>query len=171
MERRVGTHSLRLHVRPDTLCYGLIAGVVVAFCAVLWGVWRVGRTPAARLLAGAWNTQMPGTFRAGRVTQLIGVSLVVLGALLLALIFANVIKDPESALAGGAVLLAGALCWLAGTLRPHRRAASAAGLSSITPGPAQRLATHRPKRAVGGVDRVCRLHPGHRRIHATVSRG
>jgi ABC-type antimicrobial peptide transport system permease subunit len=128
----VGTSALRLHVRPDTLCYGLISGIIAAYCAVLWGVWRVGRTPAARLLAGAWNAETPGKFRSGRVTRIIGLALVVLGALVLALIFVNVIKDPESALAGGAVLLAGAMCWLAGTLRPHRRATSATGLSSVT---------------------------------------
>jgi putative ABC transport system permease protein len=128
----VGTSALRLHVRPDTLCYGLVSGIIVAFCAVLWGVWRVGRTPAARLLAGAWNAQTPGKFRSGRVTRIVGLALVVLGALVLAMIFVNIIKDPETALAGGAVLLAGALCWLAGALRPHRRAASASGLSSVT---------------------------------------
>jgi len=128
----VGTSALHLHVMPATLCYGLISGIVVAYCAVLWGVWRVGRTPAARLLAGAWNAETPGKFRSGRVVRIIGLALVILGVLLLALIYVNIIKDPESALAGGAVLLAGALCWLAGALRPHRRAASASGLSSVT---------------------------------------
>jgi hypothetical protein len=127
----VGTSALRLHARPDTLFYGLLAGIAVAFCAVLWGVWRVGRTPAARLLAGAWNAEVPARLRSGRVTRVIGAAGMALGALLLGLIYVRIIKEPESALAGGAILLAGSLCWLGGTMRPHRRDDPAAGLSTI----------------------------------------
>ena len=128
----VGTTSLRLYVRPETLLTGFFASLLIAALAVLWGVWRVAKLAPSRLLAGAFTIEKPAVSRTGRVTRGIGIVLAVLGLLVLALVLVRVIHESETALAGGALLLCGGLTWLAGWLRPRRHAAGeGVGLSSV----------------------------------------
>ena len=65
------------------LVIGLVSSLLVAFFAVLWGVWRVGRTPEARLLAGAWNDPSAARARKSGWATGIGISAVSLGVVLL----------------------------------------------------------------------------------------
>jgi ABC-type lipoprotein release transport system permease subunit len=127
----VGTTELRLHVRGLTMAYGLVGSLIVAFLAILWAVWHIGRTPAATLLAGGWESPHAGR-SVGRVLRVIGIVLV-LGALALfaSPLFAKAVAD-QTFLSGGAILLIGCLSWLAGILRPGaRRAAGAVGVATV----------------------------------------
>ena len=128
----VGTSELYLKVAPLTLVYGYVASLLVAFFAILWAVWHVGRTPAATLLAGGWGSEQR-IGRSGRVLRICG-GVLVLAALI---VFATTWRDRSQAAdavrgGGGAVLLCGCLCWLAGVLRPGvRRPANAVGIATI----------------------------------------
>lgn len=127
----VGTTELHLHVSLLTMLYGLVGGLLVAFFAILWAVWHVGRTSAATLLAGGWDAPRGGR-RSGRILRLIGIILVI-GALALfaSAIFSKAGAD-ETFLSGGAILLIGCLCWLGGVLRPGmRRSTGAVGVATI----------------------------------------
>lgn len=48
----VVTPFLRIHVTTASLLIGFASGVAVALLAILWAVWRSGRVPVGRLLAG-----------------------------------------------------------------------------------------------------------------------
>jgi ABC-type lipoprotein release transport system permease subunit len=127
----VGTTELHLHISPVTMLYGFIGSLIVAFFAILWAVWHVGRTSAATLLAGGWEAPRAHR-RSGRIVRLIGI-LCVLGALAMfaSAIFSKAGAD-ETFLSGGAILLIGCLCWLGGVLRPGvRRSAGAVGVATI----------------------------------------
>ena len=64
----VGTSSLYLHVSPMTLLSGYLMSLIVAFLAIWWAVWRVGRTRAATLLAGGWGLAQTSR-RSGKITR------------------------------------------------------------------------------------------------------
>jgi putative ABC transport system permease protein len=115
----VGTTALRLYVRPDTLVYGFIAGVIVAKLAVWWGAWRIGRAPVARLLAGSWENETGRSRRSGRILRILGVICVACGLAALAAAAIERKSADEAFLAGGSLLLCGSLVWLAGALRPR----------------------------------------------------
>ena len=128
----VGTTALRLHVEPLTLVIGLLASLAVAFLAVLWGVWRVGRAAPSRLLAGAWNDPPLARGRRGRATMIVGTAAALGGLTLLLLGLFNLINNQAAFLGGGTLLLVACLCWVAGWLRPARRTGvSATAVSSI----------------------------------------
>ena len=129
----VGTSSLYLHVAPLTLLYGYVGSLLVAFCAILWAAWRVGRTSPATLLAGGWGTERVGR-SGGRVLRIIGIVMVI-GAIA---IFASARFMKEGSdyafLGGGTLLLVGLLCGIGGILRPGmRRPAGAAGVTAVLP--------------------------------------
>jgi putative ABC transport system permease protein len=114
----VGTTELSLHVAPLTLVYGYVGALVVAFFAILWAVWRIGSTASATLLAGGWGAPLR-TRRTGRVLRIVGIAMCVLAlAIFISAVFGHGAAD-EAFLGGGATLLTGALCWLAGVLRPR----------------------------------------------------
>jgi ABC-type antimicrobial peptide transport system permease subunit len=128
----VGTTAMRLYVQPQTLVIGLVSSLLVAFAAVLWGVWRVGRTPEARLLAGAWND--PTASRAGKNGWATGIGIagVSLGVVLLGVGAVKPQFAQGAFMGGGALLLVGFLALLAGRLRlRHRETASAPPVTSI----------------------------------------
>ncbi|HWE96571.1 MAG TPA: FtsX-like permease family protein [Tepidisphaeraceae bacterium] len=116
----IGTTAMHLYVRPESLAYGLIGSLFVAFCAILWAVWRIGRTQAARLMAGAWGAA-GGKRGEGRVLRWVGVFIAIVGIATVAMAMAKKISTEEG-FGGGALLLCGCLCWLAGVLRPRRHA-------------------------------------------------
>jgi ABC-type antimicrobial peptide transport system permease subunit len=127
----VGTTSLYLHVAPMTLAYGYVGSLLVAFFAILWAVWRVGRTGPATLLAGGWGSEIR-TRRTGRWLRITGIVLIVVALAS----FAWAIHDRANAqwafLGGGTLLLTGCLFWLGGALRPGvHRSTGAAGVSTI----------------------------------------
>ena len=127
----VGTTSLYLHVAPLTLLYGFVGSLLVAFFAIWWAVWRVGRTRAATLLAGGWGNRRPSR-RSGIVVRSTGVLFFLIAIAIFGWAkFAQ--GDPtETFLSGGSMLLIGALFWLGGTLRPGtRRARGAVGVSTV----------------------------------------
>jgi len=117
----IGTTALELFIIPRTLWAGFIFGFWVAIFAVLWAVWRLGKVPPVRLMGGQLSAQAQGIKRKdGRGLRLTGLALAAIGLVVLVLVYLNVIKPPEMALAGGAVLLAAGLVYLGGTLRPRR---------------------------------------------------
>ncbi|HZL34617.1 MAG TPA: ABC transporter permease [Tepidisphaeraceae bacterium] len=126
----VGTTSMRLHIVPLTLAYGFAASLLVACCAILWAVWRVGKAQAARLLAGGWGLNI-GRRGRGRIIRWIGISLALIGIATVAMSVAGSISAEEG-FGGGALLLCGALFWLGATLRPRPHAgASFVGAASL----------------------------------------
>lgn len=110
----VGTTSMTLHVEPMTLVYGFVGSVIVAGLAILWSVWRVGKTPAATLLAGGWGTTTLSTKRR-RWLAWVGWLCVIGGAAML-----TMKSDAEMVLSGGAAILCGALVLIGHNLRPGR---------------------------------------------------
>lgn len=123
----VGTTQMRLHVEPMTLVYGFVGSVIIAGLAILWGVWRVGRTPAARLLSGAWATQEISTKRR-RWIGWIGWLGVVGGLAMLGSMFGKT-ANPETVLSGSALLLFALLTVISVNLRPRR---STSGRETVT---------------------------------------
>ena len=120
----VGTTAMELYVEPRTLAIGLLASLGVAFLAVLWGVWRVGRTPEARLLAGGWNDPSAAKQRGGRWATRLGLAGGALGLLLLAVGGWKQEYAQGAFIGGGALLMASSLLWLSGQLRIKPGAAS-----------------------------------------------
>lgn len=131
----VGTTAMELHVEPRTLAIGLLASLCVAFAAVLWGVWRVGRTPEARLLAGGWNDPSQSKQRGGRWATRFGLAGGALGLVLLVLGGVKQEYAQGAFIGGGALLMASSLLWLSGQLRikpgAAREATGTAAASSL----------------------------------------
>lgn len=125
----VGTTALRLHIEPRTLLIGFAAGLLVAFCSVLWGLWRVGRTPPARLLAGSWDSPSQVGVRRGRLTAIAAIAATLGGVVMLVLGLTRLLAAQAAFLGGGTLLLAGSLCASAVWLRPRRREMS--GIASL----------------------------------------
>lgn len=127
----VGTTSLYLHVDPMSLVYGYVGSLLVAFLAIWWAVWRVGRTRTATLLAGGWGTATR-KHRGGAIMRWGGILLGVAAAGIF--ISARYTGDESNYafLGGGTLLLIACLCWLAGVLRPGaRRSTRAAGIATV----------------------------------------
>jgi ABC-type antimicrobial peptide transport system permease subunit len=111
-------------------------------------VWRVGRTPEARLLAGGWNDPTATTTRPGRRATRIGLVGMAVGALLL---LAGAIRSEFAQgafMGGGAVLLTSCLLLLSGQLRPKRRADSRAAPATSLPRLGMRNAARHTARSV-----------------------
>lgn len=126
----VGTTAMTLHVEPMTLVYGFAGSLFVAFFAILWAVWRVGRAQPARLLSGGWgiNIRRRGD---GQWVRWIGIGALVIGLVIVALSLKDKISV-EAGFGGGAVLLFGCLAWLGADLRPRRHSGvSFAGAGSL----------------------------------------
>ena len=116
----VGTTGLRLHVAAATLGIGLVAGMFVALGAAVWGLWHVGRAPAARLLVGQWAATPRAPGRLGIAGLILAWMTTVLAAGLLAATSAGWLAMQWGYLLGGAALLASSLFWLNRLLRPAR---------------------------------------------------
>lgn len=130
----VGTTAMELYVEPRTLVIGLLASLCVAFAAVLWGVWRVGRTPEARLLADGWNDPSQSRQRGGQWATRLGIAGGALGLVLLVLGGVKQEYAQEAFIGGGALLMASSLLWLSGQLRIKpgaAREATGAAASSL----------------------------------------
>jgi ABC-type lipoprotein release transport system permease subunit len=147
----VGTTALRLHVVPMTLAVGFIAGVIVAMLAVWWGAWRVGRTQVARLLAGSWEKEAGRKRRGGRVLRIVGILFVVSGAGALVMAAVEHKGADEAFLAGGSLLLFGALIWLAGALRPRAASPWHGRPAHVSGAEFQKLSTGKYPRSQHGV--------------------
>jgi hypothetical protein len=128
----VGTTELHLHVSVLTLAIGYFSSLVVAFFAILWAVWQVGRAHAATLLAGGWGS-LRTKRGSGRVIRPVGIVLVILAiAIFASATFSHGAAD-EAFLSGGAILLIGCLCYLAGFLRPGvRRPTAATNIATVS---------------------------------------
>jgi ABC-type lipoprotein release transport system permease subunit len=144
----VGTTAMRLYVEPQTLVMGLVASLLVAFVAVLWGVWRVGRTPEARLLAGAWNDPSAARTRKSGWATGIGIAAVSLGAVLLIVGAVKPLFAQGAFMGGGALLLVGFLSLLAGRLRLRHRGDSVSRPVTSVPRLGMRNASRHTSRSV-----------------------
>ena len=127
----VGTSAMHLHVLPITLIYGFSASLIMAAIAILWGVWRVGRTSAGTLLAGGWATPTLGMKTRGKWGMRIGWLLLVFSGAMLASGLLKLISAQEAFLGGGTLLLIAAMILTAGRLRPKHGAAIIASFSSL----------------------------------------
>ncbi|HEX4793142.1 MAG TPA: FtsX-like permease family protein [Humisphaera sp.] len=115
----VGTTAMRLYVLPLTLAYGLVGSLIVALIAILWAVWRVGKTSPARLLAGSWESAGATGRRRGSIWRWAGIALVLLGIVIVVIAVTGRISA-EGGFGGGVAMLIGILFWLGGSLRPRR---------------------------------------------------
>jgi hypothetical protein len=123
---------MRLHVVPETLTYGFVASVLCAFFAIWWAVWRVGRTPASRLLAGGWGVDtVEARRRSGRWAAAIGWVSLLSGIGMLGAAMAKKMSQEEGFLGGGSMLLIAGLCFLAVRLRPRRAAAASDSVTTL----------------------------------------
>ena len=127
----IGTTELQLFITSTTLWIGFVSGFLVAMCAVLWAVWRIGKVSPARLMTGQLSDLPRGVGRTGAISRLVGIILGVGGLVFLGLCVAKIIKTPELALAGGAILLIAGLVYLSGVLRPRRHAAGKHDVRSV----------------------------------------
>lgn len=127
----VGTTALYLHVDSMTLIYGYVASLIVAFFAIWWAVWRVGRTRASTLLAGGWGASTRSR-RKGVALRWGGIVLALAGIALFFTTRFSAEGAQYAFLGGGTLLLVACLCWLGGTLRPGvRRSTGATGVATI----------------------------------------
>jgi hypothetical protein len=127
----VGTTAMHLHVVPMTLVYGFAASLIIAALAILWGVWRVGRTPAGQLLAGGWGSPTPATKTRGAWGTRIGWAFLLLAGGMLGCGMLKVMSAQEAFLGGGTLLLVAGLILLAGRLRPKRGAGVSDSLAAL----------------------------------------
>ena len=128
----VGTTAMRLHVVPTTLLIGLLSSLCVALIAILWAVWNVGRTEAARLLAGGRHTDMSAAQRrGGRLAKWTGILAGAGGIVLLALGIARLMEPRNAFLGGGSLMLVASLALTTMLLRPSRRDGQASGRFSV----------------------------------------
>jgi len=128
----VGTTAMRLFVEPQTLVIGLVASLAVAFFAILWAVWHVGKTEAARLLAGGRYAPVDATRRHAGLLALASSLVCGAGGLaLLGLGISGAMAPKNAFLGGGSLLLIAALSFVANRLRPRRRGASNASHLSL----------------------------------------
>lgn len=128
----VGTTAMRLFVEPRTLAIGLVASLLVALLAILWAVWHVGKTEAARLLAGGRYAPAATGHGSGRIASAIGIGAGALGLALLALGMTGAMAPKNAFLAGGSLLLVASLSLLAARLRPRRHMDTALTTLSLT---------------------------------------
>ncbi|HEY2588853.1 MAG TPA: ABC transporter permease, partial [Tepidisphaeraceae bacterium] len=127
----VGTTALYLHVAPMTLCYGYFASLAVAFFAIWWAVWLVGRTRTATLLAGGWGAGRPAR-RSGIIARGTGILFILIAIAIFVWARAAKGEADEAFLSGGTLLLIGCLFYLGGTLRPGaRRSAGGVGVATV----------------------------------------
>ena len=128
----VGTSALYLHVAPGTLFGGYFISLAVAFFAIVWAVWRVGRTRAATLLAGGWGRAQTSR-RSGVFVRVTSIILALLAISLFAYAFFDTENQQYTFMTGGTLLLCACLFWLGGWLRPHkRRLREPAAISTIS---------------------------------------
>src|SRR5205807_1049363 len=126
----VGTTAMALHVVPGTLGIGFATSLIIAALAIVWGVWRVGRTPASRLLAGGWGEG--GKVRGrGKWAARVGWTVVILGIAMLGCGAAKVMSAQEAFLSGGTLLLLGGLTVLASWLRPKREPSTTDSIATL----------------------------------------
>ncbi len=117
----VGTTAMHLHVQTQTLFVGYFSGVILALGAIIWGAWRIGRSPPATLLAGLWGSEIDRTAPSGKWLRIFGIAgaAVAIGTLMAAM--SHSLAADVAFLCGGGLLLCSSLLWLAGTLRPRDR--------------------------------------------------
>lgn len=128
----VGTTAMRLFVEPRTLVIGLLASLAVAFIAILWAVWHVGKSEAAQLLAGGRYAPTTAAQRRGApVAMTVGVGAGGVGLLLLILGIVGTIEPKSAFLGGGGLLLVSSLSLLSARLRPRRKADAPVGSMSL----------------------------------------
>jgi ABC-type antimicrobial peptide transport system permease subunit len=114
----VGTTLLELHVRPLSLALGAIGGWVAATLCVLVSLRAVGRlSPRALLTAQSLDESRVPDARGARRNRLLSASCAIGGFVLMGLGFAMPAAQAGAFYGAGAVLLVGALLWLAGWLR------------------------------------------------------
>lgn len=127
----VGTTSLYLHVDPMSLIYGYVGSLIVAFFAIWWAVWRVGRTRTGTLLAGGWGTALRKR-RSGILARGTGVLCILIAIAIFIWARFSSGEVVNAFLGGGTMLLIGCLFWIGGVLRPGaRRSTREIGVSSI----------------------------------------
>lgn len=126
----VGTTALHLHVDPMSLVYGYVGSLIVAFFAIWWAVWRVGRTRTATLLAGGWGTALRKR-RSGIFARGAGILFVLIAIGIFVWAQFDKGEADEAFLGGGTMLLIGCLFWIGGVLRPGaRRSTGATGIAT-----------------------------------------
>ena len=125
----IGTTAMRFHFVPMTLIIGIVASIMVAVPAILYGVRRVGRTPSATLLAGGWNLADSLVKSQRKWITVVGWFFVISALCGIAAGIFNKASAAVSFMAGGTMLLIGGLILISSRLRPQR-SQSASGQST-----------------------------------------
>ncbi|MFV0443268.1 MAG: FtsX-like permease family protein [Planctomycetaceae bacterium] len=133
--KAIGTQFLFLSVRPASLLYGVIGGIIMALAAIAWSVWQTRRVTTRELLQGATEPALDEArlLNPGRWARRISWGALSTGGLLLVASLAGVVPQSE-AFAGfswrvvsffllGTALLIGTLALLAIWLASDRAAA------------------------------------------------
>lgn len=143
----VGTGLLTLHVSPDSLGWGAIAGVAVAWLCVIFTLRSFGRLTARDLLAGTRGTH--GTHatevepaRGSRMVRAVGTIAALAGLVMIVAAFAHTISDAAGFFGAGSLELIAAICFEWARLR------SQTGMVRSVVGLGVRNASHRPGRSV-----------------------
>lgn len=135
----VGTTALQLHIVPLTLIIGLVASLLVAGAALLFAVWRLGRSEAVQLLSGGWSRgDAKRGSRALPLAAITALAGLLLGVAMVAAGLFNLIKAEAAFVGGGALLLIGLIAasssWLGASHRRETRSWSLASLGSRNAG-------------------------------------
>lgn len=139
------TPFLRLHVTAVSLAVGYLSGVAVAFAAVAWSVWRVGRVAPRQLLAGVTGPALHLPENTGR-WRMIAWGLCVVAVVMS---FAGLAMSEEIRV--GVFFGAGALMLAAGltTLRARLRSGATGPAVAVGRGNLARLALRNAARNPG----------------------
>ena len=129
----VGTTALRLYVEPRTLVIGLLASLAVAFLAILWAVWQIGKTEAARLLAGGRYAPVAAAAqrRGVGIASWVGVAAGLCGLVLLGLGILGTVDPKVAFLAGGVLLLVSCLGLVSAQMQNVQGRRGARGLRRV----------------------------------------
>jgi ABC-type antimicrobial peptide transport system permease subunit len=137
----VGTGLLSLHVSADSLGWGAIGGVAVAWLCVIFTLRSFGRSTARDLLSGQRGVSVQPV-RASRRLRIVGTIAAVAGLAMIVGAFAHTIPDAAGFFGAGSLLLIAAICFEWARLR------SQTGTVKSVVGLGVRNASHRPGRSV-----------------------
>jgi putative ABC transport system permease protein len=137
----VGTSLLKLHISAESLGWGGIGGVAIAWLCVILTLRSFAKSTARDLLAGQ-RTVSAVPARGSRMLRVVGMIAALAGLAMIAGAFARAVPDAAGFFGAGALLLIATICFEWARLR------SQTGTVKSVVGLGVRNASHRPGRSV-----------------------